>query len=114
MTDQLRFLDRSIREVVESGRQDIGDLSFEQAVNRTEQLILSAIRKRVQQEPIGVFLSGGVDSTTVAALAQSVSSKSVKTFTIGFYEDSYNEAAHAKEIAAYLGNGTQRAVCIWS
>lgn len=93
----------SMREVVESGRQDIGDLSFEQAVNRTEQLILSAIRKRVQQEPIGVFLSGGVDSTTVAALAQSVSSKSVKTFTIGFYEDSYNEAAHAKEIAAYLG-----------
>lgn len=93
----------SMREVVESGRQDIGDLSFEQAVNRTEQFILSAIRKRVQQEPIGVFLSGGVDSTTVAALAQSVSSKSVKTFTIGFYEDSYNEAAHAKEIAAYLG-----------
>lgn len=66
-------------------------------------LSASVARQRVADVPLGAFLSGGVDSSLVAALMQSHSAQRVRTFTIGFDEGAFDEAPHAKAVAAHLG-----------
>lgn len=69
-----------------------------------EEMLIDSFKYRmVSDVPVGVFLSGGVDSSIVTALLQKNMSSKLKTFSIGFYEDKYNEACHAKRIADYLG-----------
>lgn len=77
--------------------------SATEAVDETERLLKESVsRQMVADVPVGAFLSGGVDSSMIVALMQGASSRPVKTFTIGFDEQEFNEAHHAKAVANHL------------
>lgn len=76
----------------------------EEAIHGMDQLLRGVVAKQMMADvPLGAFLSGGLDSSTIAALMQSQSKAPIKTFTVGFNETAYNEAHQAKEIARFLG-----------
>lgn len=79
------------------------DITISEAKKHTEELLISACKYRmVADVPVGVFLSGGYDSTAITALLQSHQKEKLKTFTIGFYEEDHNEAVFAKKVAEHL------------
>jgi len=94
----------SFQEVLKSSHNKpfLGDCK--EAVQELEKLLIQSVNlQKIADVPLGVFLSGGIDSSLVTALLQANSNRPVKSFSIGFGEDIYNEAQHAKAVAVHLG-----------
>ncbi|MEP6925615.1 MAG: asparagine synthase (glutamine-hydrolyzing), partial [Pyrinomonadaceae bacterium] len=78
--------------------------SVEEAIEELREHLGNAVKSQmVSDVPLGILLSGGVDSSTVAAFAQQFSSRPIKTFSIGFDEASFDESDYARQVAAHLG-----------
>ncbi len=78
--------------------------SFSEAVDGLEGVLKAAVKSQMMADvPLGAFLSGGIDSSAIVSLMQSQSNEKIKTFTIGFEEEKYNEEKEATAIAKHLG-----------
>lgn len=94
----------SLAEVAERGMAHPFQGSEADALNALEQHLGNAVRGQMMADvPLGALLSGGIDSTVITALMQASSRQPVRTFTIGFDEKQYDEATHARAVAAHLG-----------
>jgi asparagine synthase (glutamine-hydrolysing) len=94
----------SVKAVAEAGVRYPFAGNETEVVESFDGLLRNAVNLRMEADvPLGAFLSGGIDSSAVVALMQAQSLRPVKTFTIGFHEEGYDEANHAKAVAKHLG-----------
>lgn len=91
-------------DITESCNMEPYDFCEEKAFETFEEIMIDSLKYRlVSDVPVGIFLSGGIDSSLVTTLLQKNVSTPVRTFTIGFDEEKYNEAVWAKKLADHLG-----------
>jgi asparagine synthase (glutamine-hydrolysing) len=106
------FEEKKYWDVVDFYNKPKLDISQDEAIEKTEELLKSSFEYRmVSDVPVGVFLSGGYDSSVVTAILQNQRSEKLNTFTIGFKEKGFDEAPYAKEVAKYLGTNHTEYYC---
>ena len=94
----------SVEKAAERGTSAPFNVSDREAIDTLELLLGDAVGRRlVADVPLGAFLSGGIDSSTIAAMMRMRSNAAVRTYSIGFREEGFDEAPHARAVAAYLG-----------
>ncbi|MET0688686.1 MAG: asparagine synthase (glutamine-hydrolyzing), partial [Methyloceanibacter sp.] len=94
----------SVEKAAERGKSAPFNVSDREAIDTLELLLGDAVGRRlVADVPLGAFLSGGIDSSTIAAMMRMRSNAAVRTYSIGFREEGFDEAPHARAVAAYLG-----------
>src|SRR6478752_2552888 len=94
----------SVEKAAERGKRAQFHVSDREATDTLEMLLGDAVGRRlVADVPLGAFLSGGIDSSTVAAMMRMRSNAPVRTYSIGFKEEGFDEAPHARAVAAHLG-----------
>ena len=104
--DTLQLSPKTYWSVLNSANQGLSNLilSEDEAIKQLDDVLHQSIRRQmIADVKIGAFLSGGIDSTVVSAIAQQESSERVRTYTIGFSEKEYDESAYAEKIAGHLG-----------
>jgi asparagine synthase (glutamine-hydrolysing) len=79
-------------------------ISLTSATEQFDKLLSTSVQRRLLSDvPVGIFLSGGLDSSTIAYYAQQHSQEKIKTFSVGFHESSFDESEYAKQVADFLG-----------
>ena len=87
-------------------------LSKDEIQNELEKILISSFNYRmISDVPVGVFLSGGYDSSIVTAIIQANQTEKLKTFTIGFEEDEWDESKYADKVAKYIGTDHKLEIC---
>lgn len=102
----------SLKDVAKKGKENIYSKSDTDVIQEFEGKLNDAVSSRmISDVPLGAFLSGGIDSSTIVALMQAQSSVPVKTFSAGFEQKGFNEAEFAKQIAQHLGTDHHEFYC---
>lgn len=95
----------NVDEIAVAGQQIRETTSDDDATDELERLLRGSIKSHmISDVPTGAFLSGGIDSSAVAALMQLESAQPIRTFSIGFTDDAYDEAVHARSVADHIGS----------
>ena len=106
------YKEKKYWDVADSYKKPKLDITEEEAIQKADSILKSAFEYRmVSDVPVGVFLSGGYDSSAVAAVLQNNRTQKINTFTIGFKEKGYDEAIYAKQVANYLGTNHTEYYC---